>query len=879
MNPVYKHLQAKNKFLGLEITDFFGIVVIFGFCLMFTNKILTSLSVSLFLFVGLFLIKRNKPSSWTKHALEHQIKDKTFMAGTPGIGVGFSSKLPYFGFDEDCLINIDGSVALGYELSGIDAHCMDEEDLDNVSQRLNDMFDSLDQETSLQFVFDSKNLWDVKDNIFDRYLEQIDKKKTFPLLLAQSKVLHLRALKLFQSKCHLYMVKKPKSERNLKKVNPFDQVPVRLEKLRQNQKTLHTHLSSLGLNPQLLGQDKFKEKIYDKLNPERMIRFPYQSTQKKFSHNEATLRSQLWLSGMSVFRDHVYFDNTYARAITFHSLPEFTHSGLLLPILEGIKANHPLDYQLTVNVDVVDQQKEILEQKMKRNITHVLQNFGSKRDYAAEAGNQDAEAVLQTMIQEGKRIYHVSVIVMVYSKFLKELNEHSDYVLHAFRSIAGSEGMVEEYGQEQAFVSSLPASSIGFHRKFKFMSHNMGDLCPVFERWKGCETPSTLFMNDRNGLVSYNLFDRKNLENYNALVVGASGMGKSFAVSFLTSSYASQGYPVWFVDIGGSYKRMVECYGGDYFEIGPGYALNPLCKVEDYNDKRHLALLGVMEAMLVEDKDLIYEQKNFVDLSVRSLYADFKGEPILADLQKKMYELATHDGHKNLASRFDYWINGPYRSLFNQKSSISVSHNVVAFDLKGIEKDARKIVLLIIASLLGALIEKNQDPKIVVFDECWDLIRSGANVIESLYRTGRKHNLSVMSVTQSFMDFVSCPIAGAILSNSAVRYALPVREGYDLLSEHLKLNERELELIKTLRQEKGKFSEIFVQFGSHHTILRLSPSPLEYWTCTTHAPDVELEKELALRRGGAPRLEVLLELASKYPYGSAGIPKGGKHAT
>lgn len=875
MNPVYKHLQAKNKFMGLDLVDFAGVLVFFGFYLMFTDKLLQSLLAATIAFLVLYFTKRNKPTFWTWLALQFQFKDKSFASASPPTG-GFFQKLPYFGFDDDCLINADGSVSLGYKLNGIDVHCMEGEEINALSSRLNDMVDSLDTNSTIQFIFDSKNLYDIKDKIFDRYLDQIDKKIPFSLLLAQSKVLHFRQLKLFQSNCHLFISKtSPKPTNKFKKTNPFETLPERLEKLRQNKKTIGTNLKTLNLKPQNLSAEEMKEFIYGKLNPDRMTKFPYQPGKKKFSHNETTIRSELWMSGMTVYRDHLFYDNIHARSITFHSLPEYTSSAFLMPLLEGIRNLQPLDYQLSVQMEVVNQQKEILEQKMKRNITHILQNFGSKRDYAAEAGNQDAEAVLQTMAQEGKRIYHVSLIFTLFSKNLKELNEQTEYVLHAFRGIGGSDGMVEEYGQEQAFLSSLPAGNIPFHRKFKFLSHNMGDLCPVYERWKGCEIPATLFLNDRNSLVSYNLFDQKQLENFNALLVGASGMGKSFCVSYLTSSYASQGYPVWFVDIGGSYKRMINCYGGDYFEFGTSDALNPLCRIDEYDQKRHLALIGIIEAMLVEkNRDLSYEQKNFIGQSIKTLYENWQSseidEPLLTDLHNVMEKMATSEMNRSLLGPLKYWIDGPYSALFNRKSSINPQKSVVGFDLKSLGTEGRKIVLLIIASMIGSLIEKTPQPKIIVFDECWDLIRSGAQVIENLYRTGRKNNLSVMSVTQSMTDFVTCPISGAILSNSAVRYALPVREGWDLLEEHLKLNQRELEIIKLLKQEKGYFSEMFVQFGSHHTILRLSPSPLEYWMCTTHANDIALEKEFTQRLPGAPRIEVLMELSTRHPHGTAG---------
>ena len=50
-------------------------------------------------------------------------------------------------------------------------------------------------------------------------------------------------------------------------------------------------------------------------------------------------------------------------------------------------------------------------------------------------------------------------------------------------------------------------------------------------------------------------------------------------------------------------------------------------------------------------------------------------------------------------------------------------------------------------------------------------------------------------------------------------------------------NEAQLEAIKSLRIEKGKYSEFFYMQDDNQAILKLIPEPLSYWIATTDAGD------------------------------------------
>ena len=86
-----------------------------------------------------------------------------------------------------------------------------------------------------------------------------------------------------------------------------------------------------------------------------------------------------------------------------------------------------------------------------------------------------------------------------------------------------------------------------------------------------------------------------------------------------------------------------------------------------------------------------------------------------------------------------------------------------------------------------------------------------------------------------------------------------------VLSATLKLNPQELALIHSLEQRKGKFSEGFMIEGNHRQVIRVHPTPLEYWMATSDAKDnAEL---LRLQNTGLSLEQSIIAASVSHPKG------------
>jgi len=161
--------------------------------------------------------------------------------------------------------------------------------------------------------------------------------------------------------------------------------------------------------------------------------------------------------------------------------------------------------------------------------------------------------------------------------------------------------------------------------------------------------------------------------------------------------------------------------------------------------------------------------------------------------------------------------------------------------------------------------------KFLVFDECWRLLEDGegANFIGSIFRTCRKYFMSCIAISQNIDDFALSPVAKAIMSNSSIKWVLKQKGAdKDRLAETLELNESEVDLISSLHQERGVYSEAFLICEDNRAVVAVESTPPEYWLATTDPRDIsELEKQKKLNPE-LSREQLILHLADKYPNGT-----------
>ncbi|MBL7670906.1 MAG: ATP-binding protein [Bdellovibrionaceae bacterium] len=819
-----------------------------------------------------------------------------------------AEELPYWDFVDGPLahaILFDGSLVGGLKVSLIDIECFDESKTNHLTMGLRSALNSVSEGTSLQFVLGVRS--DYSDTLrahtngkapgIHPLVESIANFREKKLISAMSDgelyrpelFVYVRVPAVQAKSVSIFKKKELFSE---KSAEAYEQT---VEALGQNIETLISSFGSLGLSCRELNREELIQNIYTFLNPKRSScePTPLVKTFDELDLEKDVLDEVDWLATQSpreqlVFGDLVLgfegftLDGFYHRVVTLKTLPEVTYAGMISEFLRL-----PFHYDLILSLDVPPQADEMAKLQQKRKMAHSMAvTSGNKAsDLESETKLSSTEELIRELLNTGQRIYATQLSVILKAPATPEgakvLNRNVREVLARFRSLQGAEGLEESVGAWKVLKGSLPAAPLSLERARKMKTNNLADFLPVYGPREGDLDPVVLFRNRLNGLVSFNAFD-PGLPNYNSLVTGSSGAGKSFLNNCILLQELARGLRVFIIDIGGSYKKLTEALGGQYLEINLSdqYRINPFDvanPLEEPSNQKIKSLLACIESMVSEDDKakLPKLDRALLERAVIELYKSRRAEgevPTLSDLARCLSAFE-EESMRAIAKMLYLWTGErPYGRLLDGQGSLRTDASICTFDLKGLSSypDLQSVMILILTDFILTQVEGDRtSKKRIILDEAWELLKSNAaaSFMEYCARTLRKTGSGITFITQGVEEIVASPIGPAILNNTATKFIMLQRGDSEVLRETLKLNSQELNLIHSLGQKKGEYSEGFMIEGDHRQVVRIYPSPFEYWLSTSDAQDNAYLAEL--KESGLDLVQAIEKAAHHYPNGVA----------
>jgi conjugal transfer ATP-binding protein TraC len=405
--------------------------------------------------------------------------------------------------------------------------------------------------------------------------------------------------------------------------------------------------------------------------------------------------------------------------------------------------------------------------------------------------------------------------------------------------------------------------------------------------------PALLYAGRKGQLITLDLFDPR-INNYNFIVSAESGAGKSFLLNNLCQQYYAQGALIRIIDIGGSYRKLCTLCSGRYIDIGEeALVLNPFdmgfaLDGDDRQSAISMAVAIVAEmANAATRKGVTTSEWNLLKSAVQWTIDSGRSEAgidAVRDWLGAYPAEATSDLDKvehlvpvarELAFNLrDFASSGAYGHYFNGPSTFDISADefvVLELErLKAMPDLFNVIVMVVVNAVTQELYLSARDrPRFVLCDEAaqfmtrtdgQDLSRL-AEVFGQGYRRARKYQGSFGVVLQSMNDLLLFGGTGqVILENAATRFLLQ-GSTYDRAVENkiLDYSGFVLDLLKSVRNNKPHYSEVFIDSPLGLGIARLVVDPFSYWI-NTSAPQEVAAFEARLRAGRSP-LEAICDLA------------------
>lgn len=640
-------------------------------------------------------------------------------------------------------------------------------------------------------------------------------------------------------------------------------------------------LKAAGIESRLLPSEEIVETLYWWYNPKSYMQGvrppPYDGAEPKpatsyFVHGEMEVNPrQGWIQ----------MDGLYRRILFLHEPPTQLQFGMLLPqmLAPGFVSGA---FSLEARSSDISKRLRRLKNRRLQVLGRVTKQPELRRTL------EEIEAEIDELATGKDRPWAATHSIHLWAADLDTLN---NLVLEQRQFGQQNEGMTwihETTPIFPYFLKTTPGylSDKDRYRDHAYSSSQLATLLPAMYLPDGSEArPSCLFSTRHGTIYNFDPHDQLNLNNYNMMIAGSSGSGKSVATNLILLQKMAGGARCVGIDIGGSYYKLCHVLGGNYLTMDldndrnrMNFLYAPPGSIPGEEEIIQNALL--VERMLIEnDKDqLPKEDRMLLTECIRQAYQAkvARGEEvILSDVQKILANQSSPNA-RSLGNRLRIWCKGgSYGNLFDGASMVTARNPFTVFDFTR-RKDDRDVgpVMMMVAIRFAQTMTREYaaDDKIFFIDEGWNLMASPicAKFLEEAARTYRKYGIALMFISQGIAEW------GALKNSEAIRDSISTFFLFKLSASvaeetvrYIQGHEGDLLALRSLVTEPGQFSQCYMiqrrTQGTRRLILELTMPPLLYATTTTRPADkLEFEKLVA---SGLSLTDALIEFAKRYPKG------------
>ena len=514
----------------------------------------------------------------------------------------------------------------------------------------------------------------------------------------------------------------------------------------------------------------------------------------------------------------------------------------------------------------------------------------------AEENNSARRQVLEYKIENLRRrhtsirigeqkLFYSSIQVAVSSTNLKTFKQYCATLIKKFTG-KGIFLRAADTRQLQALMEMTPLDNTTIKDTFKDMeSMNVADLIPLGGGGIKHRDGVVIGQDSTSGLVLYDSWDRT-LGNYNIIIFGRSGFGKSFLIKLLTARATPLGIRTAIIDPESEYENLMIMLGCPFIKLSTDSKdrINifdvDLYEEEDGSLKLDLdnAIQGVQAVIFrmirtYDESVLTGHTKITIQETIKNLYHNFgitddpnslkkssweDGKISISGKQKKMpvlsdlYELLKEHEFAKLIKPFTKMGGLPAQAIFDCQSTVDIKDVLTfTFSLSELDEDIMKpLGLFITTKWVWEKLGRNRlVKKRIIVDESQLMMNTPetANWLENAFRRARKRNISMCAGTQGFEVFLRVPQGMGILKNASTKILMR-QESVDIeaVKEKFALSEGESQFL--LSAEKGWG----IIKANDAAIFYAKSTDDEYWSFTSDPNDLKAGAT-GSRKGQPPR--------------------------
>lgn len=314
---------------------------------------------------------------------------------------------------------------------------------------------------------------------------------------------------------------------------------------------------------------------------------------------------------------------------------------------------------------------------------------------------------------------------------------------------------------------------------------------------------SVMDLNQSGGLVyginpeSQNMirYNRKTGKNYNAIIMGESGSGKSYLIKEeITQKFLNTDEKIIIIDPQAEYVGLVQRLGGTVITLAQNSQLhlNPLDMDVLYAGENgnpipeKCAEIEAMVEVMLNGTQLGPLESNVIHKVATNLYRNYykhmqsmaqKGitcdrnaSPTLRDFYEDMASMNDQTA-QILAQAIENYCIGSY-AIFSERTNVDVNNRLVCYDVSKLDGPLKSLGMHVcMTDAKNTMVTNGRIGKwtSLYLDEAhlFLKVKSAATILNTLYKTIRKFKGMPTVITQNINDFLKNDEAEALLENSA----------------------------------------------------------------------------------------------------------------
>ncbi len=563
---------------------------------------------------------------------------------------------------------------------------------------------------------------------------------------------------------------------------------------------------------------------------------------------------------IEIHASHLKINGDSFRGLELAKLPESqTELGMIQSLS---RLPYPMDIALRLTAK--DSRPIVSRLERKRNLLQSQRAAKSSPSAQLDSQVEQIDQILRDMADRSESIYEMKLTIGL--RFPENLSSLQRKAVAVTMRSASQMDLCEleetTLGNFDSYLECIPGFSGRNVKGHTVLGSNAIHFLPFFRPAKGDRRAIASFQTRSSSLYGIDPVD-SGLANYNWLVSGTSGSGKSFFVNSLLAQSTSLDPNIFIVDIGGSYNRLTQYLGGRVMSLAPGqgFEMSPFFlpphtdPIEEKMRRQHIYQI-FLEMTRVDGQLPAIEIRHLLMEVLEELFSlDQVPERPVSFLIDKLDTLKTPEARR-LQMLLEPWGKENFFAQFLDNAKIpTFDERILTYDLKGLTdfEDLSRVVQFIVAASLWARIRQTGTERFswIVLDEvAFSLLKTQPQFVDELVSTLRKHYAGAIVVVQDLEKVTSNLAGSSILQNTQSKAILQQRGNSKNYADVLSLGQVDQWAIQSLRRKKGVYSDIFLIRDDEKTVIRHVPSPLEYWLATTAPEDNQVLSKWVEKRGG-----------------------------